>query len=370
MLALCATLALVGCKKGSGTSDGGLDAADDACDLSDEPGFDAGPSIPVGGPILPNFFDVWGAGPKDIYAVGTGGLVMHWDGTSWSEVVAVPPTGQDLLGISGTPATDTRPVEIFVVGLAGTILHYDGTNWNVNMMPFDDGGVPLTSDLHAVAAAGVPGCATAVGIDATLVATGNSGATWDKVSVPTQETLNGIWIAPGGSGAVAVGNLGTILEWDGSAWQRRRISGLTAHLKGVWGWDPGNVFVMGLNGTLATNQGGTWQKLAPTAVQPRDIECQQGPAPWPSVYLRDAWGAEGRLILVGWNGTILVAQNNVATAYSVTEQRLEALWGTIVIDTPGQGDGGVPDGGLEYHYEATIVGVTGAIIQLRVPGNP
>ncbi|MBI5481009.1 MAG: hypothetical protein HY906_19275 [Deltaproteobacteria bacterium] len=366
MLALCATLALAGCKQGSGSSDGGGDAPDDACDLWTEPRFDAGPPIPLGGPIPPNFFDVWGAAPDDIWAVGSAGLVMHWDGTSWTEI-QVPLVG-DLLGISGVPPDDTNPApEIWAVGLGGAILHYDGTTWTQQQMPFDDGGVPMGTDLHAVASAG-RGLATAVGIDATMVETVTGGASWTKKSVPTQETLNGIW--SGGGGSVAVGNLGTILEWDGAAWQRRRISGLTAHLKGVWGWDPGNVFVLGLNGTLATNQGGTWTKLAPAAVQPRDIECQQGPAAWPNVYLRDAWGAEGRIVLVGWSGTIMVGESNVATVYQVTEQRLESIWGTRIIDTPGGGDGGIPDAGLEYHYEASIVGVTGAIIKVWLHGNP
>jgi hypothetical protein len=370
LLALAATLTLAGCKKEAAVGDGGVDGPVDACDYSTEPHFDAAPPIPLGGgPVVPNFFDVWGAAPNDIWAVGSAGLIMHWDGQSWTEV-ETPPVG-DLLGISGIAADDTHPVEMFAVGLGGAILHYDGAIWTQQQMPFSDGGTPMGTDLHAVSM-GVRQCATAVGIDATMMVTGNSGASWELVRVPTQETLNGVWVAPGGSGAVAVGNLGTILQYDGNAWSRQRISGLTAHLKGVWGFDPGNVFALGLNGTLATNQSGSWAKLdyTTTTVQPRDLECQQIKAAWPSVYLRDAWGGGGRLILVGWNGTIIIGQNNVPTVYSVTEQRLESIWGTMVIDTPGQGDGGVPDGGLEYHYEAVIVGVTGAIIHVWLNGNP
>jgi hypothetical protein len=370
LLALVVTLTLTGCKKAAEVGDAGLDAAEDVCNLATEPHFDAAPPIPVAAnPTLPNFFDVWGFGPNDIWAVGSAGLIMHWDGASWTEAEA-PKVG-DLLGISGVPATETTGPELYAVGLGGAILHYDGNVWTQQQMPFGDGGVPLGMDLHAVAA-NRPGNAVAVGIDATVIQTTDAGATWTLVRVPTQETLNGVWVPPGGEAGVIVGNLGTILEWDGSAWQRRRISGLTAHLKGVWGFDAANVFALGLNGTLASNQGGTWAKLdyTNTTVQPRDIECQQGKAPWPSVYLRDAWGGGGRLILVGWNGTIVVGVNNVPTVYSVTEQRLESIWGTMVIDTPGQGDGGIPDGGLEYHYEAVIVGVTGAIIQVWLNGNP
>ena len=365
LLALAATLTLAGCKKGAEVGDGGMDGPADACDYRTVPLFDAGPPIPLAAnPTLPNFFDVWGAAADDIWAVGSAGLIMHWDGTSWQEVET--PSVGDLLSISGCQKDD-----IYAVGLGGAILHYDGTVWTQQQMPFGDGGVPMSSDLHAVACT-TRGYAAAVGIDALMVETADSGLAWTITRLPTQENLNGIWAQPGGGGSVVVGNLGTIIEWDGSAWQRRRISGLTAHLKGVWGWDAGNVFALGLNGTLATNQGGTWVKLdyTKTTVQPRDLECQQIPAAWPNVYLRDMWGAGGRLLLVGWNGTIVVLENNVPTVYSVTEQRLESLWGTMVIDTPGQGDGGIPDGGLEYHYEATIVGVTGAIIHVWMNGNP
>jgi hypothetical protein len=360
-LALAVMLAAVGCKKGSGTSDGGIDAGDDACDLSKEPRFDAGPSIPSSAPLAPNFFDVWGATANDVHVVGSAGLVAHWNGVSWSQT-NIPDVG-DLLSVWGSATND-----VYAVGLGGAIVHWDGTTWTRLETPMDDGGVPMGVDLHAVSGGGLADV-WVVGVDATLWHSAD-GLTWNAVRPPTQETLNGIWIAPGGGAGVAVGNLGTIIEWDGGSWNRRRITGLTAHLKGVWGWDPGNVFALGLNGTLATNQGGTWAKLAPSSVQPRDLNCQQGPAAWPSVYLRDAWGAEGRIFLVGWNGTIMVGANNVATVYQVTENRLESIWGTMVIDTPGQGDGGIPDGGLEYHYEATIVGVTGAIIRVRLAGNP
>lgn len=373
LLALCTVLALTGCKKGSGSSDGGIDGAEDACDLSTEPRYDAAAPIPIApDPSLPNIFDAWGTAPNDFWAVGSAGLVMHWDGTSWHQE-ATPPVAGDLLSISGMPPDELNPVELYAVGLGGTILRFDGTSWGQHQMPLNDGGVPLTADLHAVAVGG-RGIATAVGVDATMVETNNAGATWALTPVPTQETLNGVWRR--GSGAVAVGNLGTIIEWDGSAWQRRRITGLTAHLKGVYGWDASNVFAFGLNGTFLSNQGGTWQKLDRTSAtfQPRDIECQQAPAAWPSVYLRDGWGtSDGKLLIVGWSGTLLLEQGGTSTVYQVTEQRLESVWGTRIQDTPDLGDAGaaaIPDGGIRYHYEGVIVGVSGAVIRFWLHGNP
>jgi photosystem II stability/assembly factor-like uncharacterized protein len=363
-LVLC-TLLVLGCGKSRpAVPDGGADdAGADACSLADEPRFDGGQSIPSDNGLL-NFFDVWGTAPDNVYAVGTAGLVMRWNGAAWTkEATPAPalPDRSDLLGIWGS-----GPDDIFAVGLGGTIFHYNAT-WLAQSPPADDGGAPTTPDLHAVSG-GRPGDAWAVGANALVLHTTDYGATWTRVDVPTQETLNGIWIQPGGGAGVAVGNLGTILTYDGSSWSRQRVSGLTAHLKGVYGTDAAHVWVAGLNGTLVSNASGSWQRVDPTAVLPRDRECQQAAAAWPSVYLRDMWAHGGRLVIVGWSGTIMVlGGDNRATVYQVTENRLESVWGTEVIDTPGQGDGGIPDGGLVTHDEVTIVGVTGTVVRVVVP---
>jgi len=66
---------------------------------------------------------VWGAAGNDIYAVGSGGLVLHWDGTSWQTLTDLPVTC-DLLSVWGRSAT-----EIFVGGQGGTVMYYDGVQW-------------------------------------------------------------------------------------------------------------------------------------------------------------------------------------------------------------------------------------------------
>jgi hypothetical protein len=366
-LALCALLAL-GCSKNHpAVGDGGVTDAgpDDACSLANEPRFDGGQSVPVEGEVL-NFFDVWGTSPKDLYVSGTGGRVMRWNGTAWSREAtpapANPATSGDLLGIWGS-----GPDAVWTVGLGGTIFYRGNGTWYSQSGPPDDGGT-FTTDLHGVAGGGDVGSVWAVGSNATMIHSTDNGTSWAYVSVPTQETLNGLWIAPGGGAGAAVGNLGTILTYDGSTWQRQRVSGLTAHLKGVYGTDATNICAAGLNGTLVCNAGGTWHRVTPTGLLPKDQECQQAVTPWPSVFLRDMWSVDGRLFVVGWSGTIgLLGGGDRATIYQVTENRLESVWGTRVIDTPGQGDGGIPDGGLVTHHEVFIVGVTGTVFRVVMP---
>ena len=53
----------------------------------------------------------------DVYAVCSGGVILHFDGTLWHAMQS--PTVNDLHGIWGAASDD-----IFAVGRYGTILHY------------------------------------------------------------------------------------------------------------------------------------------------------------------------------------------------------------------------------------------------------
>src|SRR3989442_14596606 len=64
-----------------------------------------------------DFEGVWGSGGTDVFAVGQGGTILHYDGTSWS----AQPSGttENVLRVWGSGVTD-----VCAVGFGGTILHY------------------------------------------------------------------------------------------------------------------------------------------------------------------------------------------------------------------------------------------------------
>jgi hypothetical protein len=75
-------------------SDGGADAP------LDSPTLDAGPcsdsnlcitAIPTDDKI--HFTDLWGSGAKDVWAVGTRGTILHYDGATWEKADPVAPEG-------------------------------------------------------------------------------------------------------------------------------------------------------------------------------------------------------------------------------------------------------------------------------------
>jgi hypothetical protein len=70
---------------------------------------------------------IWGSSPTDVFAVGAGGTVLHYDGTAWTE----QPSGttKDLGTIWGS-----SPYDVFALG-AGTVFHYQGDVWTEEELP-------------------------------------------------------------------------------------------------------------------------------------------------------------------------------------------------------------------------------------------
>ena len=146
-----------------------------------------------------NLLGVAFAGPSSAFAVGQFGVIIHWNGSAWTE---------DPQSISAT-ASQLNAVAFgadgqgWAVGANGTILHYDGHSWSPEPVPAADSGVNITS----VAVAGSEAFAVAGGNLITHAASG-----WEHVSTsllpsgrtPAQGNLRLVAGLPDG-GLVAAG---------------------------------------------------------------------------------------------------------------------------------------------------------------------
>jgi len=131
------------------------------------------PGVPT--PVVTGLNAVWGSGSSDVWAVGSNGTILRWNGSQWSS--ASSGATYSLSGVWGSGAND-----VWAVGYSPTILHWNGSQWS----------------------------------------SVSSGATY---------SLLGVW----GSGADdvwAVSSDGTIQRWNGSRWSS--VSGATHFLSGVW----------------------------------------------------------------------------------------------------------------------------------------
>jgi hypothetical protein len=86
----------------------------------------SGSWAPVNTNNLPrlSLFKVWGSSPDSVWAVGSGGSIVHYDGDTWRPISS--PTNETIIALWGS-----GPDDVFAVGgeTVGTIIHFDGSDW-------------------------------------------------------------------------------------------------------------------------------------------------------------------------------------------------------------------------------------------------
>lgn len=271
---------------------------------------------------LPSLGAVWGSASSDVWAVGSEGVMIHYDGTRWA--AAQSPTKAPLLGIHGIASDD-----IWAVG-DDVILHWDGNEWSVKLeniseallavwvVASDDvwiagidkethhgllrhwngqefgrgvfGGAASVWELWA----GGPGDVWMAGTklddtEAGFVAHGNV----DLVS-PTHEYAgaalrslwgldsNDIWFVP---------YTGAFQHWDGTAFTEFP-GDPDAKLLGISGTAPDDIWAVGLHGAIMHWDGQAWTHSETST----DTTLWSVWAPHPD----DAWAVGGTLL--HWNG--------------------------------------------------------------------
>ncbi|MCA9665878.1 MAG: hypothetical protein KC503_09830 [Myxococcales bacterium] len=392
LLVVGAVTALDSCKKDDTQTDaadaGNLDVPFGGCGDADPNEFAVqaphDPSVVDDAGTRANYFAVWGASENAIWAVGSHGRIVFWDGTTWTQQQT--PTDVQLTSVWGV-----SDEEVWAVGFDGTVLRYSGGQWLADQMPPDerffenDAGPPPAPDvgttvteagprdaivtsprrnLWGVFAAGKAGTAGKDVTDAVYVA-GDRGTVlhwqnnvWTRIDSGVEEKLTGIW-GTSATNVYIVGDFGTVLK-GGLAGFTEEQTNTDKPLRGVWGRGDDDVYAVGLAGTIVHRNGGTWTDL-PNA---------------PKQFFRGVWGRPGGsnpVYVVGWDGVILKVSGGPGFAngatfspfFCTTQQRLEGIWG-LMIEVPAPApDGGVLPGqdlGTVMVPRTWAVGVNGTIV--------
>ena len=258
---------------------------------------------------------VWGSADNQAFAVGSGGVILYYNGHNWSLMTSG--TTQNLLGIWGHSES-----EIFVVGGGGTtpggvILHYDGDEWST---PMPGEFIPALHGVWGTAGNNV----FAVGADGTILH--YDGHSWSTpMPSGTPAFLRGIW-GRSASDIFVVGDGGTILHYDGHNWSTME-SGTELFLHSVWGTGENHVFALGESGTILHYDGHHWSTMKSGT----------------ELFLHNVWGTgENDVFAVGESGTILHYDgHHWSTMKSGTDQTLWGVWGGSLNDVFVVGDGGL-----------------------------
>ena len=241
---------------------------------------------------------VWGTSSSNVYAVGDGGTILHYNGVKWSPMAS--PTTQTLNGLFGLSADS-----IFAVGNGGTILRYNGSSWST------------MSSGTSEALRGVWGSSStdmfAVGDRGTILR--YNGSAWSVMSSGPSETLRGVW-GSSSTDVFAVGDGGTILRYDGS-WSPAVSAGTFPTLRGVWGSSSTDVFAVGDGGTILRYNGTSWLRWSGS------LDC-----------LNSVWGnSSENVFAVGCRGAIVHYDGSSwSPMTSSTTYPLHAVWGNSSTD--------------------------------------
>jgi hypothetical protein len=128
---------------------------------------------------------IWGASDTDVWAVGSGGTVLRWDGGDWSAVADIgAPAPGDLYDVWGSGATS-----VWIVGDGGLVRRFDGAAWHVEDADarYNLHGVwgAPAGVLRVVGTASLPPVFQINGAEAVVLR--QSGATWTREAVFVEE---------------------------------------------------------------------------------------------------------------------------------------------------------------------------------------
>jgi hypothetical protein len=217
-----------------------------------------------------NLWGVWGSSGNDVFVTGFSGTIAHYDGINWTTMNSGVING--LGSVWGTSGND-----VFAVGSYGTILHYDGTSWNA-----------LGSGLASLSAVWGTSGENVYAVGNSGIIINYNGLYWLPMSSGTTGSLNAIW-GTSETDIFAVGDGGTILHFNGTNWTPM-ISGTTERLNGIWGSSTTDVFAVGEAGTILHFNGIFWTPMVSGS----------------TTYLYDVWGSSNNdVFVVGGEGTIL-----------------------------------------------------------------
>lgn len=275
-----------------------------------------------------NLRGVWSGGPSNVWVVGAGGTVAHYDGKAWTAVPVVTSTNYSFYSVSSTGPNDI---------VIGGSLMTSGTS-----------GTQAEGAIFAY-----------------------NGSTWTQVATP-ERTVRDVWLASPTSGR-AVGDAGLVYYRNGTSWTGADLTNMG---RVYWSaWSTGSTeYIVGTGGYIGLGTPGT------TMVMP----ASSSPTPYTLVSVfgtssADVWAVGQNCTLVHYDGTWAVAPSSCASSSTM----LNGVWGSSPSDYWAVGDSSTilhyngvtwsavgPGGTIAYRAvggssasDVWIVGDDGAILQ-------
>lgn len=201
--------------------------------------YDGGAFQKLTTPSAATVFGIWGTAPNDLWAVGGlpnapgSAFVWRFDGTTWADAPGLPSVPiASYFKVWGRAADDVR-----IVAMDGVILHWNGTTFSQPTSPTTRRLLTLHAEPGGRWAA-VGGLSSAVVIE-------DDGAGWADVT-PSEPVKAMLGVRLSGEVGYAAGNGGTVLTRREGAWQTEDVGRTVFQdFHSVWIDPKGGVWVAG-----------------------------------------------------------------------------------------------------------------------------
>jgi hypothetical protein len=279
----------------------------------------------------PFVVSIWGPASDDAWFLTN--TLLHRDGTG-TFTPFDPGTSATLRSITGSSSAD-----VWAVGTGGTTVHFDGTEWsNVATDPFQLSSYLLTG------VAGVSNDAFWVsGYEPGTVAYTTSGvvvrhsdAGWSELPRLTLQgslaQLNAIW-SNSPNDVWAAGTSGQIFQWDGTQW-KASTPGTSANFSALWSDGPNDVWAVGGTGmrydtgaigTIAHYDGQQWSVTTGASLGAIGTDLGLATAVW-GFGASDVWVTGTGGAVVHWDGQHWSESSKVAGGQAIWGMSPSDLW--------------------------------------------
>jgi hypothetical protein len=290
---------------------------------------------------LPGDYEaLWESGADDAWAVGLGGVMAHFDGTDWTQLVSPPPA----LGLYTAAAIRSNgPTDAWVVGngaIEADVRHWDGHSWTPSTIDASSSAYMYFFGLWGTGANDVWGVGSTDAVPGVARIVHYDGQSWSDAYdfLPTSTNSNvysfrAVW---GGAkdDVWFAGDSGALAHWDGTSVAEVSLAD-TDYFSALGGTSTNDVWLASTDDASMTN----FRHYDGHAWAPPIVAGNYGPptglyAATPT----DAWALGFDAVPMHWDGT---TWSVVPAPASQALSNMSSIWGSGPHDIWAVGFGGV-----------------------------
>jgi len=263
--------------------------------------------------------DVWAVGGSHNGRLPSRTLIKHWDGVMWTIIPSPSPDSQfnELRGVAALSANNVWAVGYRGGTNSGTpietlILHWDGSSWTQVPSPNLSGGASQLFGITAISANDIWAVGSVGGAPLAMHWNGSvwnitslgvgSGLSTEKLTAVSGVAANDVWAVGDGKGIFSNQTFATMRHWDGVRWSEKSCraasasnppanyegGGPDAYFTGVAAAASNDVWAVGVHGSgpmILHWDGRAWTAVAhsrafPNAATLRGVTTSTGGSAW------------------------------------------------------------------------------------------